>query len=302
MHYIALDLEWDSGYSKKYGRFVNQILQIGAVKLDEQLNVVDSFEVTLRSAISKRVSGRFARLTGITSEKMREGVAPEAAVAQYNAWAGEDTVTMSWSTSDLYTILENEKYILENIQFKIEKYLDLQQYIQNEMSLAGEPCQSQISLADAAVHFAVPTDDFALHTARDDSFVCVALLQKNFAADRFAALIRDTRDPEFYRRLCFKPYYLNDLNDPLVDREKLKLSCEECGNALKRVSKWRYRNRWFCAKFLCEHCEKEWNGRVCFRKNYDHVIVKQRVTEIIPPKTEEETNDDLQSVPEKLQP
>ena len=42
MHYVILDMEWDSAYHKVHKRFVNQILQIGAVKLDENFNIVDN--------------------------------------------------------------------------------------------------------------------------------------------------------------------------------------------------------------------------------------------------------------------
>ena len=39
MSYIILDLEWDSVYYKPEKRFLNQILQIGAVKLDKNFNI-----------------------------------------------------------------------------------------------------------------------------------------------------------------------------------------------------------------------------------------------------------------------
>ena len=49
MNFVILDLEWDSTYYVKEHRFFNQIIQIGAVKLDEKLNIVDTFEQTVRS-------------------------------------------------------------------------------------------------------------------------------------------------------------------------------------------------------------------------------------------------------------
>ena len=39
MKYVILDLEWDSTFFVKQKRFINQILQIGAVKLDEKFNI-----------------------------------------------------------------------------------------------------------------------------------------------------------------------------------------------------------------------------------------------------------------------
>ena len=53
MNYIVLDLEWNSAYHKKQGRFVNEIIQIGAVKLDDKFNIIDTFLVYIKSEIDK---------------------------------------------------------------------------------------------------------------------------------------------------------------------------------------------------------------------------------------------------------
>ena len=35
MAYVVFDLEWNSGYCKKTKGFINEIIELGAVKLDE---------------------------------------------------------------------------------------------------------------------------------------------------------------------------------------------------------------------------------------------------------------------------
>ena len=37
MSYVILDLEWNSAYSYKLKRFVNEIIEFGAVRLDDEL-------------------------------------------------------------------------------------------------------------------------------------------------------------------------------------------------------------------------------------------------------------------------
>lgn len=301
MNYIILDLEWDSVYHKKYGRFVNQILQIGAVKLNEQLVYTDSFEVTVRSAISNRVTGRFTTLTGITKEEMRDGIPAEEAVEAFNRWAGEDTVTLTWSTSDLFAIEENESFVLENARFHLEKYVDLQRYIQQEMRLLGWQENGQIALSAAAEYLSIDIEGIPLHTARADCLLAAAMLQKCYHADRFVPFVRDTRDESFRKRLFFKPYYLNRITDPLIDREQLIFYCETCGNKLKRKTVWRYRNRWFSADFFCKKCKAEVQGRISFRKMFDDVSVKKKLlTKESEPEKKENAKDDMQSVPEKV--
>ncbi len=287
MNYIILDLEWDSAFYKPQKRFINQILQIGAVKLDDDFNVVDTFEATVRSEISKKVTGRFAKLTGITSEIMRAGMPFKDAVLAYNEWVGDNSVTMTWSNSDLYTILENEETLLKNLHFKIEKYLDLQVFIQNEMRLQGYEDKNQISLEAAAEKLQIKTDGIDFHTAKDDSLVCAYLLKKCYNKKRFEALIKDTTSPDFLKRLKFKAYSISKINDKHIDKKHLVFKCPECNKKANQVSKWKYQNRWFWANFTCT-CGKKFCGRVSFKKTFDDVIVRRNIGEfkIKKPKTD----------------
>ena len=281
MNYIILDLEWDSAYSARHKRFINQILQIGAVRLDGNFNITDTFEQTVRSSVSKKVSGRFAALTGITTEKMRDGIPFDEAVDRYNEWAGKDTVTMTWSDSDLYSIKENEECLLSGgRRFAVEKYLDLQKFVQGELKKAGYEDKNQISLAAAAELLGVNTQGLELHTAKDDSLLCVALLKKCYNKESFEPLIRDTGDPEFYRRLRFKPYAISNINDERIDKSQLVFYCDKCGAKANRTSVWRYRNRWFAAKFTCPKCARRFSGRLTFKKTYDDLLVRRRICEI----------------------
>lgn len=278
MNYIILDLEWDSTYFPKQKRFINQILQIGAVKLNQNFDIVDTFEVTVKSSISKKVTGRFAKLTGITTQIMLEGTPFETAVEQYNQWVGENTVTMTWSNSDLYTILENEDNILNNKRFKIEKYLDLQKFVQGEMRLLGYEDKNQVSLEMAAEYLNIKTDNIDFHTAKDDSLVCAYLLKKCYNKERFEILIKDTSNPEFFKRLRFKSYSISNLKDQNVDKSQLEFNCENCGKKANRVTKWKYSNRWFWANFVCD-CGNKFSGRITFKKTYDDLIVRKKVCE-----------------------
>ena len=278
MNYIILDLEWDSVFYKPQKRFINQILQIGAVKLNGSFDVVDTFEVTVRSEISKKVTGRFTRLTGSTNEAMRSGLPFREAVSQYNDWVGNNTVTMTWSNSDLYTILENEETLLDGVRFKIEKYLDLQIFIQNEKRLKGYEDKNQISLEAAAEKLEISTEGIDFHTAKDDSLVCAFLLKKCYNKERFEKLIKDASNPEFLKRLKFKAYAISKINDKNIDKKHLVFNCPECNKKAKQVSKWKYQNRWFWANFTCS-CGKRFCGRVSFKKTYDDLIVRRAIGE-----------------------
>ena len=295
MNYVILDMEWDSSFYPGEKRFINQIVQIGAVKLDENFLIVDTFDVTVRSSFSKRVSGRFTELTGITNDDMRNGIPLSDAVARYNEWIGDNSVLMTWSTSDLYTMIENEKSLLKGLRFKMDLYLDLQKYIQNEMKLIGLECKSQISLEHAAQALGVDTAEYSLHTAKDDSLVCAALLRKFYNKERFSSLVKDAHNPEFFERLYFKAYYISDIDSEFIDRGSLNFKCSRCEHSARRVSKWRFKNNFFTARFYCSRCKYSFFGRISFKKTYDSVIIKKRAIEP-KPKVKEENTDEMQSV------
>ncbi|MBR4072456.1 MAG: hypothetical protein IKK24_00820, partial [Clostridia bacterium] len=224
------------------------------------------------------------------TEKMLSGIPLSDAVARYNDWVGTDSITMTWSNSDLFTILENEEFLLNGEKsLRIEKYLDLQKFIQGEMRANGEEIKNQISLSAAAEMLGISSDGYDLHTAKDDSLLATAMLKNCYNKKRFDALVQDTTNESFYRRLKFKPYTITKLDDPEIDPKSFKFSCEKCGMPLFKTKPWKYRNRWFTAKLYCKKCKTKYNGKITFKKTYDSVIVRKKL--LIVPETEKSAND-----------
>ena len=290
MNYIILDLEWDSAYCKKHGKFVNQILQIGAVKLDENFKEIGKFGKTVRSSFSKKVSKRFTTLTGITTEDMLNGIPFETAVTLYNEWAGDDIITLTWSNSDLFTIIDNIRLFLsEGSSFKLGKYVDLQKYFQNEMKQRGTVLVNQVSLSDAAEMLKISTEDFDLHTAVDDSKITAEILKRTYNAERFLPFVKDTANPEFYKKLTFKNYYLSRLDSKEIKAKHLEFLCDKCGSIAKPKKKFKYRNHWFMNEFRCSNCDNQFLGRVMFKMTYNGLKVNKKIIHPTPKVQENET-------------
>lgn len=300
MNYIFLDLEWNSAYSVRQQRFINEIVQIGAVKLDDKLNFIDSFCVTVKSCLTKKLSGRFVELTGITNDQMRAGINFCDAVEQYNSWADADNaITLTYSDSDLYAIYENSMAFLKKGKtIRIVKYANLQTMVQGYLNSIGYELNNQISLAAASAILNIDVSHYDLHTAIADSYVSAELFKRCFDGFDLDRIAVDVTAPDFFKRLTFKAYPINKIDDPLIDRKKLSFNCEKCGSKAKRKSKWKYSNRWFKADFACTVCGTEFSGRVAFKKTYDTVVSKSKV--VYPkPKGDEATND-MQPVSETV--
>ena len=277
MNYILLDLEWNSAYSSAHKKFINEIIEIGAVKLDENLQETDSFRQTIRSGLTRRLSGRFKRLTNITNEEMRAGLPLTEGLRRYGEWVGQDDITMTWSNTDLYVLLENCRLFTEwERPACIGRYVDIQRFVQEEMARRGliADAKQQIALSHAAELLGIDVEGLDLHRAETDSRLCCLLLQKTFDRDRLLAQVEDTRAADYYDRLTFKSYVISDIHSPEIDRESLKFCCEDCGAPARRRGKWVFKSRSFRAPFRCENCGKEFIGRVVFKKTYDGVTVK----------------------------
>ena len=55
MSYVILDLEWNSAYSYKLKRFVNEIIEFGAVRLDDELNIESTFSSLVKPKIGRKL-------------------------------------------------------------------------------------------------------------------------------------------------------------------------------------------------------------------------------------------------------
>jgi len=296
MEYVIFDLEWDSTFYKKEKKFINQIIQIGAVKLDDEFNICDRYEATVCSSISKKVSGRFTTLTGITTEKMLGGIPLADAVAGFNEFSKNADVTMTWSDSDLHAIVENEP-LMAGANFEMNFYLDLQKLVQAKMRTRGYESKNQVGLDSAAEFFEIDITGFKMHTAQDDSAVCALLLKECYDEKVFCSLLRDAKNPDFNKRLHFKPYPITDIKDKSLDKAQFSFDCPKCECKVNRISKWKYRNRWFSSPCKCPQCGGKFIARVYPKMTFDGVVYKRRISEL----KKKEPQNEVQSMPEAVQ-
>ena len=285
MQYIVIDLEWNGSYSKKARGYFNEIIEVGAVRVDEQMRLVDTFHATIKPVVSKKLSTIVTDLTNITAEELEDGTTFTAMMRQLSRWIGnEPAAILTWSTTDLLVLMENCRYFTgrQEIPF-LRNYMDFQVYAQQRM---GVEMSQQLGLAKAGEMLGIPEDNMSLHRALDDSKLTAAILQKVYDAESFVAAIMPV-DDEFYPRMTFKTVIIKDLDDPLVKRSELTFDCPHCSKNMKRKGTWRFRNRAFCAEFSCRCTDVRYSGRVQFKLKYEGVEVRKKLVEIVPtPATE----------------
>ncbi len=115
MDYIVLDMEWNQPWpgspsAKKVlpVQIRGEIIQIGAVRLTEDQQVADEFQVMVRPKYYRRLNRRVSKLTGIKDARLREeGIPFPAAMEQFRAWCGGEVIFLTWGFDDITILREN---------------------------------------------------------------------------------------------------------------------------------------------------------------------------------------------------
>lgn len=286
MQYVIMDLEWNNAYSRRKGGFMNEIIEVGAVKLDSELNTVSSFSEVVKAKVGKKLHSRVKALTNITNDEIAHGLPFGEVMDKFREWIGDidSTLIMTWGDSDIRVLIDNFKYFsdLSVIPF-LSYYADLQKVCQLSMKL---PLGQQIGLSAAAEQLGIDEDGLSLHRAKDDSELSAECFRRTYNPE----LLRKhtlTCDKSYYDRLSFKAYVIYDINDERVDKKKLVCRCDVCGRRTKQEKDWTFTNRAFRAFSYCEHCNRKLRHTVRFKQYYDRLTVRCKTDEVVPQPEEE---------------
>ncbi|MDO5132461.1 MAG: 3'-5' exonuclease [Eubacteriales bacterium] len=122
-----------------------EIIEIGAVKLDEQNREVESFCEFVRPAYVTKIYSKFRKLTGITTENILGADPVSDVLPRFIQWCGEDYEIYSWSDSDIWQILNETRLKdiqdLTGLSYMLNHWHDFQQefcellHLQKQMNL-----------------------------------------------------------------------------------------------------------------------------------------------------------------------
>lgn len=109
--YVVLDLEATCGAFKGHiGKDQTEIIEIGALLLDEKLNEVKRFRSFVCPAINRKLTGICKRITGIKQQDISNALRFKAIIhvmQQHFEVSLKDVTLCTWSTADI-THLKND--------------------------------------------------------------------------------------------------------------------------------------------------------------------------------------------------
>lgn len=212
MSFVILDLE----FNQPTRVFIDpsipfEIIEVGAVKVDNDFNVIDTFRVYVKNTIYKLVNWNVEELTGITIDDLAYGIDFEKVSKMFSNWVGKDSV-LHWGDKDLTVWRDNCSF--HKLVNRGMNFIDVQDMFRNMTDINKIP-----SLKKAASIIGITFREE--HTALIDSYNLLKLLCR----------LKNSNELEKYINTWWENN-LNSLDNNLkilnYDKKKFITVCPEC--------------------------------------------------------------------------
>ncbi len=120
MSYVVFDLEYNNmqgvtedlrkflpgGKEKMRYLYPNEIIQIGAVRLDDDFNETDRLNIFVKNQFYKHLNPFISEMTGITEENLEVGIPFKEAADKLREFSS-GSVIITWGISDIFELIRN---------------------------------------------------------------------------------------------------------------------------------------------------------------------------------------------------
>lgn len=231
MVYIVLDLEFNQAFPFKTGKKAEpnpecpfEIIQIGAVKLNDALEQVDTFNVLIRPQIYPRLHPFVEKITKIHPEQLAGQPAfPEIYPAFLEFIGKEEAVLCTWGGDDVKSLFRNIYFHDLDADALTNQFLNIQPfasaYLNHEEGKA-------IGLKNAVTELGIP-EDGAYHDALNDAVYTAKIFQivrpEKISPNTFQPLTMLAKKPPKHIRTNMKGLFLHmekKLGKELTEDEK----------------------------------------------------------------------------------
>ena len=152
MIYIFVDFEMnkiDDSHKEELEICKNEIIEIGAVKLDDDYKETDAFKTYVKPQISS-IDAKITKLTGITDDMVKDAPTFAPAITAFMDWCDGADVIYAWSENDLRQMNKEIKlkgYTYEKTEVVAGKWKDFQKEFGRKLGI-----RRRIALSDAVFY------------------------------------------------------------------------------------------------------------------------------------------------------
>lgn len=269
MGYIIIDLEFNNlknitnyykDFYKEYGKFdniglENEIIEIGAVKVDKYMKPVSELRVYIKPTIFPVINPKVTEITKIDMPILNtEGVCFEEAVNRLREMFEEGDVLCSWAKDDVAELIINAHCFKYADLTWLNEYLDIQEYTTKMLAH-----KKAMGLKAALDELKIKVDDTKLHDALNDSRYTVEVFRRVYNS----RVIKNYIVKDIYNMPAI---HVSNLEEIEIDESKLTLKCPKCGKRVQLETPMKLLNWRFAAVGICSKC----NSNVLFE-----VLVKK---------------------------
>lgn len=247
MNYIVMDLEWNqspSGQSGENPRLAFEIIEIGAIKLDEKFNIIDEYDSIIKPRIYRRLQSRIRELLNYDESVLRTGRPFDVVFREFKKWCGDNYIFCTWGPLDLTYLQQNmDFYYLKSFEFPL-KFYNIQEIY---ATLAYNDKAQMPSLEKAVTELKILIDK-PFHCAKNDAYYTAKIFQKTdhrklsdlYSIDYYhyptckeeEITLQHTNYSEYITRT------FQNKKEALNDKNITSYRCHKCNKKLSRKIKW----------------------------------------------------------------
>ena len=186
MEYIVFDLEFNQGFDKKLNKTVSnekcpfEIVQIGAVKLNSNLEMIDTFNSFVKPNIYKEIHPFIKKMTNITNEDVKNAPSFPEAFSMFKAFMNNNNnVLCVWGNGDLKELYRNIKYYNLSTENLSNTYINVQHHASIYFN---NPTGRSIGLQNAITLLEL-NQDKSYHNALNDAYYTSLVFKKIFNSE-----------------------------------------------------------------------------------------------------------------------
>lgn len=263
MNYIIIDLEWNQCPigETEIEEFPFEIIEIGAVKLDENREFVDTFHQLIRPQVYLDIHPRTNEIIHVNIEELADGAPFWEVMVRFLNWCGEDYRFATWGISDLLELQRNmDYYHMEPLDEKPFIFYDVQKLF----SIFTEGKKNPRTLEYAVDYWQIEKIS-AFHRAIWDAEYTAKVLQKidQEIIDNYYSIDYyhnpKSKSEEVY--VIYQDYSKRisceyDTKEKLMEDRDIKyMVCCQCGKRAGGKTKWFSNNmkNYTCLAYCKEH-------------------------------------------------
>ncbi|MBQ9141052.1 MAG: exonuclease domain-containing protein [Lachnospiraceae bacterium] len=286
MNYIVLDLEWNqsnAGKEAENPELTFEIIEIGAVKLNEEFHLLSEFSKLIKPQIYHEMHHITSKLIHMRMEELERGKPFVQVMQSFLEWIGEEECTFcTWGPLDLTELQKNMRYYgMGALSDGPIAFLDVQKLF----SIAFEDRKTRRAL-EWAVDYLGIEKDIPFHRAFSDAYYTAKVLEKIEDKSVLAYVSFDTFTPPGSRdrevKIQFETYakYISrefaDKAEAFADKEVTSSKCYLCHRNLRKKVKWFTANgkNYYCIAYCDKHGYLKGKSRVRRTENGGVFIVK----------------------------